>query len=413
MSSGSSLFRSPSHAIAIPKPTLFFAIASDNADEVRKVLERGEVGPNESVGPQSALEFVLTNDQLMYKAEMVKILLAYGADPSVVKEHRARTRSITPDSDSESGTIDPATRHVVFRAYFLEKAEAAERQRTTAMIRRSSFRPITRVRYEIVGQDRVLEHLFKVLSIHTRQLSATPLVVLLSGPSGHGKSMLARKFGSLLEVPTHIVNMTTLRAPHELWQSHSMDPDNQTSTTSTLAKFLTKNEGKRCVVVLDEIEKTADEKVLWSLLMPWEHGRCSIEAGSPPIDVRNVVWIGTSNVGQNLVFEYQGAREQPQEPISKEEYTELMELVRPKMSVHLGTSVVSRVSAILPFVPFTAEERRVICFEALYSLAGVEIRQLASLVVDRVIENALAKFCPEEGARSLYRAISEQLAIHL
>ncbi|KIL67162.1 hypothetical protein M378DRAFT_185841 [Amanita muscaria Koide BX008] len=375
----------------MPKPTLFFAIASDNADEVRKVLERGEVGPNESIGPQSALEFVLTNDQLMYKAEMVKILLAYGADPSVVKEHRART------------------------SYFLEKAEAAERQRTTAMIRRSSFRPITRVRYEIVGQDRVLEHLFKVLSIHTRQLSATPLVVLLSGPSGHGKSMLARKFGSLLEVPTHIVNMTTLRAPHELWQSHSMDPDmdNQTSTTSTLAKFLTKNEGQRCVVVLDEIEKTADEKVLWSLLMPWEHGRCSIEAGSPPIDVRNVVWIGTSNVGQNLVFEYQGAREQPQEPISKEEYTELMELVRPKMSVHLGTSVVSRVSAILPFVPFTAEERRVICFEALYSLAGVEIRQLASLVVDRVIENALAKFRPEEGARSLYRAISEQLAIHL
>jgi hypothetical protein len=52
------------------------------------------------------------------------------------------------------------------------------------------------------------------------------------------------------------------------------------------------NEGKRCVVVLDvsvinvygtyvsshsntfeqEIEKTEDEKALWSLLMPWELG---------------------------------------------------------------------------------------------------------------------------------------------
>lgn len=57
----------------------------------------------------------------------------------------------------------------------------------------------------------------------------------------------------------------------------------------TLAQFLMHNEGKRCVVVLDvgvvsftarqcltlnnqEVEKTEDEKVLWSLLMPWELG---------------------------------------------------------------------------------------------------------------------------------------------
>ena len=36
--------------------------------------------------------------------------------------------------------------------------------------------------------------------------------------------MLARKFGSLLEVPTHTVNMTTLRDTHDIWRSYSMSP---------------------------------------------------------------------------------------------------------------------------------------------------------------------------------------------
>lgn len=30
--------------------------------------------------------------------------------------------------------------------------------------------------------------------------------------------------GSLLDVPTHTVNMTTLKSTHDLWQSHSMSP---------------------------------------------------------------------------------------------------------------------------------------------------------------------------------------------
>ena len=62
-----------------------------------------------------------------------------------------------------------------------------------------------------------------------------------TGPSGHGKSLLARKcefwivcygpatdcentVGSLLDVPTHTVNMTTLRSTHDIWKSYSMNP---------------------------------------------------------------------------------------------------------------------------------------------------------------------------------------------
>lgn len=73
-----------------------------------------------------------------------------------------------------------------------------------------------------------------------------------------------------------------------------------------------------------------------SLLMPWELGRCSFEAGSRHIDVRNVIWLGTSNVGHDLVFQHQDAREQKDESMSREEYHDLMGLLRPQVSNRLG-----------------------------------------------------------------------------
>lgn len=69
--------------------------------------------------------------------------------------------------------------------YYVARADAPHTRRTSALIHRSFFRPLTRVRYELVGQDRALEQLFRVLSIHSRQLSSTPIVVLLCGEFSH------------------------------------------------------------------------------------------------------------------------------------------------------------------------------------------------------------------------------------
>jgi ATP-dependent Clp protease ATP-binding subunit ClpA len=70
--------------------------------------------------------------------------------------------------------------------------------------------------------------------------------------------------------------------------------------------------------------------------MPWELGRCTFEANGRPVDVRNVVWIGTSNIGHDLVFEHHEARSRPDELMSKEEYADLMGLLRPRVSQRLG-----------------------------------------------------------------------------
>ncbi|EMD38231.1 hypothetical protein CERSUDRAFT_64497 [Gelatoporia subvermispora B] len=389
-----------------------FALASDNPAEVRRVLESGEAGPNDAVGPQSALAFTLASTQLTHRTEMVKLLLAYGADPSALAEHararpgsrmsRASLESVLRDESNPMSSIledmDPATR------YWLARAEAPQTRRTSALIHRSFFRPLARVRYDLIGQDRVLEQLFRVLSMP----SMAPIVVLLCGPSGHGKSLLARKFGSLLDVPTHTVNMTTLRSTHDIWRSYSMNPY-EAPSTCTLGEFLIEQEGKRCVVVLDEIEKVEDEKMLSSLLMPWELGRCSFEAGHRHVDVSQVVWLATSNIGHDLVFEHQRERQVPEAPLSREEYVDLMGLLRPRVSERLGPSLLSRVTTVLPFAPFTKEEKLAIAAEALYALAADVVRTMTPATIDSMVRKSLDAYLPAEGARSLYRAVSTQL----
>ncbi|KAF8136672.1 P-loop containing nucleoside triphosphate hydrolase protein [Boletus edulis] len=405
-----SVLAAPVHAIATPKPTLLFAIASDDVDQVRQVLESGEAGPNDSAGPQSALAFTLTNDKLAHKQEIVKALLAYGANPSALRNPNLNPTPHIEGGDQPSGPppettlegMDPATR------YFVARADAPHTRQTSQLIYRSFFRPLTRVRYDVIGQDWALEQLFRVLSMHSQKLAVAPIVVLLCGPSGHGKSLLARKFGFLLDVPTHTVNMTTLRSANDIWQSYSMSPYEEPSSC-TLAEFLIENEGKRCVVVLDEIEKIEDQKALWSLLMPWELGRCSLEAGKRHVDARNVIWLGTSNVGHELVFEHHENRAEPDKRMSREDYLELTAMLRPRVSHCLGASLVSRVTTVLPFVPFTLDEKKAIAAETVYSLAGTASKTLSPQDVESLVIKALPSYHPSEGARSLHRAISNIL----
>lgn len=68
------------------KPTLLFAIASDDAEEVQKALQEegpGSLDVNDAIGPndQSAMAFMLMNDQLKNKLPILKVLLGHGANP--------------------------------------------------------------------------------------------------------------------------------------------------------------------------------------------------------------------------------------------------------------------------------------------------------------------------------------------
>ena len=170
--------------VVTPRPTLMFAIASDDVEQVRQVLESGEADPNDSFGPQSALAFTLTNDKLTKKLDIVKTLLSYGADPTTAKK-------VVPPCSPEGQAPELSTGRVpeptvmngmdLATKYYVDRADAAHTQQSSALIHRSTFRPLTRVRYELIGQDRALEQLFRVLSMHSRQFAIAPIVVMLCG----------------------------------------------------------------------------------------------------------------------------------------------------------------------------------------------------------------------------------------
>lgn len=71
--------------------------------------------------------------------------------------------------------------------------------------------------------------------------------------------------------------------------------------------------------------------------------------------------------------------------------------------------MLSRITTVLPFVPFSLEEKKAICSEALYTLGGELARSLSLEEVETMINAALANYSAPEGARSLSRAISNQL----
>jgi ankyrin repeat protein len=84
-----------------------FAIASDDAQSVHHVLEDGHADPNESIGPQSALAFALTNERLAHKLDIVKALLAHGADPAALRDPELNPPHRETSADDDAMLLSP------------------------------------------------------------------------------------------------------------------------------------------------------------------------------------------------------------------------------------------------------------------------------------------------------------------
>lgn len=66
-------------------------------------------------------------------------------------------------------------------------------------------------------------------------------------------------------------------------------------------------------------------------------------------------------------------------------------------------------TTVLPFVPFTTDEKIAIAAEALFSLSENAAESLPAATVEKLVKDSLQSYVPAEGARSLYRAVSTQL----
>lgn len=97
-----------------------------------------------------------------------------------------------------------------------------------------------------------------------------PLVLLFTGPSGHGKTELAKRMGELLSLPLLKIDCTQLRFETDLFGAQA--PYQGCQNGSLLNNFLTEWNGQKAVVFLDEFDKMSHD-VYKSLLLLFDEGR--------------------------------------------------------------------------------------------------------------------------------------------
>ena len=89
------------------------------------------------------------------------------------------------------------------------------------------------------------------------------------GPSGHGKTELARRLGLLLSLPIQIVDCTTIRQESDLFGHRPPFLGAQKGAPTN--NFIAQHVGRKGIIFLDEFEKTTED-VHKSLLIPFDNG---------------------------------------------------------------------------------------------------------------------------------------------
>lgn len=120
----------------------------------------------------------------------------------------------------------------------------------------------------------------------------SPLVLMFAGPSGHGKTELARKLGDLLSLEMINVDCTSKSDEREMFGARS--PYYGCGNGSPLNNFLARLAGTRSLVFLDEFEKTTSV-VHQTLLLPFQTGEYEDRRSKGTVDCSQVIWVLATN----------------------------------------------------------------------------------------------------------------------
>ncbi|KAI4169993.1 MAG: hypothetical protein LQ346_008911, partial [Caloplaca aetnensis] len=286
-----------------------------------------------------------------------------------------------------------------------------------------SLTPLFEIPYQIIGQRLAAKTVQEWLMSHALHHIEMPLVLLFTGPSGHGKTELAKRMGELLSLPLIKIDCTHLRVETDLFGAQA--PYQGCQDGSVLNNFLTEWNGQKAVVFLDEFDKM-NHVVYKSLLLLFDEGfyRDRRPAGKT-LDCTKIIWVLASNQGEELIQKFWDDN-----LADKPEHHQLMVPLAPlqqklERSFHstLGAPLTGRLSAIIPFMPFSPEERAVTTYKFMRKLfnesrkpINVQEKQLARhIFLNFVDDGALAShiaqkyYFAELGARSLLKGVNMQI----
>lgn len=396
------LLRQDINANVMGFPLIFYAVESNDENMVRLLTEFGASASAVYEAfqvPLLAFAIMCGETLQLDTTNMVCVLLSKGASANSIPVDlftpylRDEATSIGQkgknviSAAAETAWCSPATKTRLAKninltqRYFLEKSTKmkppSSKKRQIARIK--NCQGLLGIPYFLVGQTVATELLIQRLLTHLMMPTKQPLVLCFAGPSGHGKTELARQLGHLLSLDLEVVDCTTFTHEMELFGPRA--PYHGYQTGSAVNNFLVEHSGRQCIVFLDEFEKTTKE-IHQSLLLPFDNGEYRDRRTGDRINCSNTIWIMATNALDDTILDFYDHND----AIAGENADERARLLR-KLCQQLqegflqkfGAPVTGRISDFIPLLPFSAGEQAVITHKCLLELAE-DLRLPISLV---------------------------------
>jgi hypothetical protein len=278
-------------------PAMFYVVAANNDANIRLFAKNGgDVNATYGNPPIPLLVFAIVNSKIGEQdtTAAVATLLSLGADGSAIPKpfYCPFDEDLPADGPPESSLKDAweapekhwcQQLHIrkmltetinITQRYYLHRssklAKPTERQRWVAA--RHDSAELFAVPYFLIGQSAAIDLLTRNFLHYMLRRHNQPLVLVFAGPSGHGKTELARRLGALLSLELQVSDCTIVTRELELFGPRN--PYMGAEEGTPLNNFLAANSGRRSIVFLDEFEKTTAD--IWNaLLIPFDKGKNS------------------------------------------------------------------------------------------------------------------------------------------